>query len=151
MRRSESKAGRPVVRGFVVDPSQLLGQDQRLVTDDGRRDPSGQCQNQMAQDEMGAPLNAMQRGIGVVSRDRREEGSTDFSRYFEPLGTVGAVDRTGVDFSGIAGGTGEGGEAGDKALHIACQLFLKEDQRRLIKIMFGRPDHGHEFEIISTP
>jgi hypothetical protein len=42
-----------------VDPSQLLGQDQRLVTDDGRRDPSGQRQNQMAQNEMGAPLNAM--------------------------------------------------------------------------------------------
>jgi len=59
VRRSESKAGRPVVRSFVVDPSQLLGQDQRLVTDDGRRDPSGQRQNQMAQNETGAPLNAM--------------------------------------------------------------------------------------------
>ena len=116
VRRSESKAGRPVVRSFVVDPSQLLGQDQRLVTNDGRRDPSGQCQNQMAQYEMGAPLNAMQRGIGVVSWNRREEGSTDFSRHFEPLGTVGAVDRIGVDFSGIAGGTGEGGETGNKAL-----------------------------------
>ena len=116
MRRSESKAGRPVVRSFVVNSSQPLGQDQRLVTDDGRRDPSGQRQNQMAQNEVGAPLNAMQRGIGVVSRDWREEGSADFSHHFEPLATVGAVDRIGVDFSGIAGGTGEGGEAGDKAL-----------------------------------
>lgn len=52
----------------------------------------------------------------MVSRDRREEGSTDFSRHFEPLGTVGAVDRIGVDFSGVAGGTGEGGETGNKAL-----------------------------------
>ena len=87
----------------------------------------------------------------MVSRDRREEGSTDFSRHFEPLGTVGAVDRIGVDCSGIAGGTGEGGEAGDKALHIVCQLFLKEDQRRPIETVFGRPNHGHELEIISTP
>ena len=56
----------------------------------------------------------------MVSRDRREEGGTDFSRHFEPLGTVGTVDRIGVDFSGIAGGTGAGGEAGDKALQIVC-------------------------------
>jgi len=56
----------------------------------------------------------------VVSRDRREEGGTDFSRHFEPLGTVGAVDRIGVYFRGIAGCTGEGGEAGDKALQIVC-------------------------------
>ena len=88
---------------------------------------------------MGAPLNAMQRGIGVVSRDRREEGSTDFSRYFEPLGTVGAVDGLGLILAEIAGGTGEGSEAGDKALQIVCQLFLKEDQWRPIEIML-RPN-----------
>ena len=105
----------------------------------------------MAQNEMGTPLNAMQRGIGVVSRDRREEGSTDFSRYFEPLGTVGAVDRIGVDFRGIAGGTGEGSEASDKTLQIVSQLFMKEDQWRPIEIMLGRTDHGHKLEIISAP
>ena len=70
----------------------------------------------MAQYEMGPPLNAMQRGIGVVSWGRREEQSTNFSRHFESLGTVGAVDWIGVDCSEITGGTGEGGEAGDKAL-----------------------------------
>ena len=70
----------------------------------------------MTQNEMGASLNAMQRGIGVMSRDRREELSSNFSRHFEPLGTVGAVDRIGVDFCGIAGATGEGGEAGDNVL-----------------------------------
>ncbi len=134
-----------------MDPSQLLGQDQRLVTDDGRRDPSGQCQNQMAQNKMGAPLNAMQRGIGVVSRYWREEGSTDFPCHFEPLGTVGAVDRIGIDFNGIASSASEGVETGDKVAQVVCQLFLKEDQRRPIKIMFGRTDHGHEIEIISTP
>ena len=119
MRRSESKAGRPVVRSFVMDPSQLLGQDQRRGADDGRRDPSGQRQNQMTQNEMGAPLNAMQSGIGVVSRDRREEGSTDFPCHFESLVTVGAVDWIGIDFGGIAGGTGEGSETSDKVLQIA--------------------------------
>ena len=86
-----------------------------------------------------------------MSRNRREEGSTDFSRHFETVGTVGAVGRIGIDFSGIAGGTCEDGEAGDKALQIACQLFLKENQRRPIEVMFGRTDHGHELEIISTP
>ena len=105
----------------------------------------------MAQNKMGTPLNAMQRGIGVVSRDWGEEGSTDFSRHFELLGTVGAVDWIGIYFRGIAGRASEGGEAGNKALQIVCQLFLKEDQRRLIEITFGRTDHGHEFEIISTP
>ena len=100
---------------------------------------------------MHAPLNTMHRGIGVMSWDRWEEGGTDFSGHFESLGTVRTVDRIGIDFCGIAGGTGESGEAGDKALQIACELFLKEDQRRPIKVMFGRPNHGHELEIISTP
>ena len=105
----------------------------------------------MAQNKMGTSLNAMQRGIGVMSRNRWEEGSTNFSRHFETVGTVGAVGRIGIDFSGIAGGTGEGSEASDKTLQIVSQLFMKEDQWRPIEIMFGRADHGHELEVISTP
>ena len=134
-----------------MDPSQLLGQNKGLVTDDGHRDPSSQRKNQMAQNKMGSPLNAMKRGIGVVSRNRGKEGSTDFSRHFEPLGTVGAVDPIGIDFSGIAGGTCEGREAGDKVVKIVCQFLLKEDERRPIEIIFGPTDLVHEFEIIPTP
>ena len=85
-----------------------------------------------------------------MSRDRREKGGTDFSGYFEPLGTIRSVNRIGIDFCGIAGGAGESCESGDKSLQIACQFFLKEDQRRSIEVMFGRTDHGHELEIIST-
>ena len=105
----------------------------------------------MAQNKMGASLNAMQGGIGVISRNWREEGSTDFSRHFETVGTVGAVGRSGIDFSEIAGGTGEGSEASDKTLQIVSQLFMKEDQWRSIEIMLGRTDHGHKLEIISAP
>ena len=105
----------------------------------------------MAQNKMGTSLNAMQRGIGVMSRNRWEEGSTDFSRHLETVGTVGAVGRIGIDFSEIAGGTGEGSEASDKTLQIVSQLFMKEDQWRPIEIMLGRTDHGHKLEIISAP
>ena len=87
----------------------------------------------------------------MVSRDRREEGSTDFSRHFETVGIVGAVGWIGIDFSGVAGGTGEGGEASDKTLQIVSQLFMKEDQWRPIEIMLGGTDHGHKIEIIPTP
>ena len=87
----------------------------------------------------------------MVSRDRREEGSTDFSRHFETVGTVGAVGRIGIDFSEIAGGTGESSEASDKTLQIVSQLFMKEDQWRPIEIMLGGTDHGHKIEIISAP
>ena len=86
-----------------------------------------------------------------MSRDRREKGGTDFSGYFEPLGTIRSVNRIGIDFFEIAGGTGESCEASDEALQIRCQFLLKKDQRWPIEVMFGRTDHGHELEIISTP
>ena len=105
----------------------------------------------MAQNKMGASLNAMQRGIGVMSRSWSEEGSTNFSRHFETVGTVGSVGRIGIDFSEIAGGTGEGSEASDKTLQIVSQLFMKEYQWWPIEIMLDRTDHGHKLEIISAP
>ena len=105
----------------------------------------------MAQNKMGSSLDAMKRGIGMGSRDWGEEGSTALSCHFEPLGTVGAVDRIGVDFSDIAGGSGEAGEAPDKELQVVRQFFLKKDQRRGIEIMLDQTDHRHELKIISTP
>ena len=86
-----------------------------------------------------------------MSRNGREERSADFSRYSETVGAVGAVGRIGIDFSGIAGGTGEGSEASDKTLQIVSQLVMKEDQWWPIEIMLGRTDHGHKLEIISAP
>jgi hypothetical protein len=86
-----------------------------------------------------------------MNRNRREEGSADFSSYSETVGTVGAVGRIGIDFGKIARGTGEGSEASDKTLEIVGQFFMKEDQWRPIEIMFGPTDHGHKVEIISAP
>ena len=86
-----------------------------------------------------------------MNRNWREEESTDFSRHFETVGTVGPVGRIGIDFSEIAGGTGEGSEASDKTLQIVSQLVMKEDQWWPIEIMLGRTDHGHKLEIISAP
>ena len=105
----------------------------------------------MAQNKARASLSAMQGRVGVISRNRGEEGSTDFSRHFETVGTVGAVSRIRIDFSEIACGTGEGSEASDKTVEIVSQFFMEEDQWWPIEIMLGRTDYGHKLEIISAP